>query len=286
MATRDANDFYAVLNAAIAEIAETGFDNPERIAFWQRKLKEAAQNGMRSQEQMKKMLNQGLVALYKKLVEDAGVLKLHPGVATFTLNRIKPELRKTLDQYMMSSFDLIRLNRESTIAKMQQRFAGWASSVPADGLSAQGKKQAQKSKEGIKKGVAGLKFEERRVLIDQGHKFTAAVNRVVAAQGNAIACIWHSKFRQVGYDYRDKHKDRELESIKLPYVVRGNWAMEKGLMKLGGSKYIEDMTQPGEEPFCGCHVQYLYSLRQLPDAMLTAKGRSELERVKALRNAA
>jgi len=45
--------------------------------------------------------------------------------------------------------------------------------------------------------------------------------------GAAIALIWHSNWRQAGYDYREDHKERDLEI----YTLRPNWALERGFMK-------------------------------------------------------
>jgi len=60
-------------------------------------------------------------------------------------------------------------------------------------------------------------------------------------------------------------------------VVRDNWALEKGLIKLAGHQYTDQVTEPGEEVFCRCYYEYIYNLRDLPPEMITAKGREALE---------
>jgi len=45
-------------------------------------------------------------------------------------------------------------------------------------------------------------------------------------------------------------------------------------MKAGPAGYLDEITQPGEEPFCRCFVRYIYNIRNLPDDMLTQKGKS------------
>ena len=124
--------------------------------------------------------------------------------------------------------------------------------------------------------LGGLAFEERRVLIDQGHKLTAAISQTVAVGAGAIAGTWRSHYRQPGYDYREDHKERD----GLLYTLRGNWALEKGLMKPGPAGYYEDVTAVGEEVFCRCWMVWFYNLSSLPPDMLTAKGKSELARVR------
>lgn len=104
----------------------------------------------------------------------------------------------------------------------------------------------------------------------------AIQKEIDAKAGGAIAAIWHSHWRQDGYEYRKSHKARD-EKV---FVMRGNWALEKGLMKLAGRKYTDEITSPGEEEGCRCYYQYLYSLRDLPEEMLSTKGKEELERVR------
>lgn len=270
----------AVVAAAIADLEQHGNDNDTRVAYWQERIERAARASMTSRQKLDAELKRVMHAVYKRMVEREGVLTKHPGVARFTLSKVRPELRAELDRRIYASANLIKLNREKEILTTLQRFAGWASSIPAGGTT-QADKKSESTK--IRKAVAGLPFTERRVLIDQGHKLEASISNIVAVGGGAIAAIWRSHFHQAGYDYREDHKDRELESERLPYLIRGSWALEKGLIKLGGSKYLDQMTQPGEEVFCRCYLRYIYSPRKLPDDQLTAKGREALKAAEAAR---
>lgn len=265
--------FYQVLSAAINDIAEHGFDSAERLAFWQAKLKEAAEEMLGNRGRMEEMLRWAYQSLYKKLIDREGLLTLHPGVPRFTLNKVKPQLHSTLERYILSSADLIKLNREQAIAKTIQRFSGWTSSIPKGGSDQVNKKE---KKDKIRKSMAGLPFEERRVLVDQGHKFQASLSEVLAHDGGAIAGVWHSKWKQRNYDYREDHKERD----QLVYAVRGNWALAKGLMNKGAG-YTDEMTKPAEEIFCGCKYQWIYNLRSLPKDMLTKKGAEALAAARA-----
>ena len=258
------NTFYDTLTAAINDIAEHGYDSAERVAYWTEQIRKAAQASMRTSAQMQEMLRQALSAVYNKFVFKGGALKLHPGVGRFTLEKVAPLLRAELDRRIMASASLIKLNREEVMEKTLRRFQGWSTSIPPGGSAEPDK------------GLASLPFVERRVLIDQGRKLGAAINATVAEGGGAIAGIWRSNFRQPGYDYREDHKERDNQV----YLVRGSWAQERGLVKVGTAGYIDDITQPAEEPFCRCRYIYLYHLRQMPDEMITAKGRTELEKVK------
>lgn len=266
--------FFEILNAAIADIAEHGFDKLERIAYWQDRLRRAAEASMTPTDRMRKMLSDAMRALYRANIEKGGILKHHPGVSRFTLERVRPALHAELSRRIAASADLIVLNKKEVVEKTLKRFAGWASSVPAGGSDTVKKPEIKKE---IKKGLASLPFEERRVLTDQGHKMISSLNTIIATDGGAIAAIWHSHYHQSGYNFREPHKEREIESKNKPFVVRGNWALTAGLMKLDGAKYTDAMTQPGEEVFCRCYYQYLYNLHDLPAAMITEKGRASIK---------
>jgi hypothetical protein len=43
-----------------------------------------------------------------------------------------------------------------------------------------------------------------------------------------------------------------------------------------GEGYTDEMSTPGEEVYCRCAYVYIYSLRKLPDEMLTIKGKNLL----------
>lgn len=161
------------------------------------------------------------------------------------------------------------------LQKVEQRFSGWASSVPEGGSKAVSLSEV---KESVGKPLKQLPFEERRVMIDQGAKFASTLNDIIANDNGAIAAVWHSHWRRAGYNYRKDHKERDMHV----YTIRGNWALEKGLMKPNDAGYTDRITQPAEEPFCQCNYQYIYNLRDLPEEMLTQKGRDELARVRAL----
>jgi hypothetical protein len=267
--------FYEVLSAAIAEISETGYTSAERLKYWQDRLAEAANRSLKAPAEMQRMLQEALYSIYRKLVERDGWLKYHPGVDKFGLDRVRANLRTELDRRILASADLIKLHRERAIAQTLQRFSGWATSIPIGGSAAPEKVA---TKVNIRKALAQLPFEDRRVLIDQGHKLVSSINDVIAVGNGAIAGIWHSHGEtQPGYNYRPDH----LARARKVYAIRGCWAIEKGLMKVGPAGYTDQITQPGEEVYCRCFYTYLYNLGSLPDDMVTKKGRDILSSVKA-----
>jgi len=276
MDTKAGKGFYATLRAAIADISENGFDTSGRLAFWTEQLRQAALLSLRSPRQMEEMLKFGLSSIYRRLIERGGIGRYHPGIPRFTLQRVQPHLRAELDKRILAAADLIKLNREQAVAKTLQRFQGWATSIPGGGSDTTDKREIAKE---VRKALARLPFEERRVMIDQGHKFTANLSNILATNGGAIAMIWHSHWRQAGYDYREDHKERDGKV----YAIRGNnWALAGGLMRAGAVGYYEDVTAVGEEVNCRCYAQYLYALRDLPKEMLTKKGAETLAHAKTV----
>jgi len=262
--------FQDVLAAAIDDILANGFDSQERIDRWSRALRAAAEGSMISSASLEDLLREGLAATYRRMVDQGEILKRAPGVERYTLEQIKPKLRAELDRRIAASANLIKLNRAEAVEQTLRRFQGWSTSIPPGGVSGEKKRAVKKT---VRKSLAGLPFEERRVLIDQGHKLVASISEITATDGGAIAGVWRSNWRQPGYDYRDKHKDRD-ERI---YLVRGSWAEQAGLVKpRRGWGYTDDITAPAQEPFCRCYYRWLFNLRDLPEDMLTTKGKQTL----------
>lgn len=259
-------DFYATVTEAVRNLTQFGYDSPERVAFWTQRIRDAAVESMTPPAELRAALARVLRTSYAKLIDKEQILKKHQGVSRFTLQRVKPHLHAELERRIMASANLITLNREAAIEKTIQRFNGWATSVPAGGSKAVEKGVV---KTDIRKALAQLPFEERRVLIDQGHKFAAALSDILAHDGGAIAAIWHH--HHVTYP-RPEHVARDSKT----FLIRGSWAHEQGFVKPNGNGYTDQITQPGEEVFCRCTYQYAYNLRDLPSEMVTAKGKEAL----------
>lgn len=265
---------FEVVTQAINDVSAHGFDSAERIAYWQQRIKMAAERQMMPPQDVAELLKGSLEATYKRLIDQYGVLKQHPGVSRFTVDKLRPQLRGELQRRIMASADLIKLNREQAMAKTLQRFSGWALSIPAGGSDVVDKRD---EKAHVRKAITQLPYEARRVAIDQGHKLAASINETIARGSGAIAVEWHSRWKQPGYDFREDHKERD----KLIYLLRNSWAYEQGLVKPGDAGFYEDVTAVGEEISCRCSGQWFTSLRALPQDMITAKGKAEQERVRA-----
>lgn len=265
--------FFAVLGKAIGYFADNGFARPEDLTEWMEKIRRAAEASLSPPHVIMDALRDTYGTIYRRLIERGDILRFHDGVGRFTLQQVAPQLRVELDKAILANADLIKLNRKQAVDKTLQRFSGWATSVPPGGTPAESK---AKVKADVRKALAQLPYVERRCVIDQGNKFASSLNRVVAEGGGAIAAKWRSHFRQLGYNARKDHKERDGRI----YIIRDSWAHKQGLVKKGKYGYTDEITQPSQEINCRCFYVYIYSISKLPSDLLTEKGHAKLSEVK------
>jgi hypothetical protein len=264
--------FYQVITDAVRDIEEHGFDGQWRVDMWLQRIRDAALASMTPPDVLERTLRETLTTIYTRQVDKGGILKTHPTVSRFTLDRVKPHLRAELDRRILASAGLIKMNRQASVEKTLQRFSGWSTSIPAGGSRVVDRLDV---KTDIRKALAQLPFEERRVAIDQGAKLASSLSNILAVNNGAIAGIWHSHYRQAGYAARPDHREMDGKV----YALRGNWAIERGLMtKCDG--YTDEVDPPGGPVFCRCFYQWIYALRALPNDFVTVKGANELERIR------
>jgi hypothetical protein len=92
-----------------------------------------------------------------------------------------------------------------------------------------------------------------------------------AMEGNAIAAIW--KYRDICFEADNGDPHRELDGIF--YAIKGNWAIQKGLMHPGRNVFLDDIETDWASG-CGCHLQHIFALRALPSAMITERGAAKM----------
>lgn len=261
--------FRKTLRAAVAELVTDGYHDVAQLAMWLQRLRHAARMAVPDDQRVETAIGAALRKAFDHALKPNQLRKTQ-GITGFGIEQIKPALRQELDRRILASANLIKLNRDRRIEETLQRFSGWATSIPLGGSKVTDRRDVAAE---IGKPVNHAHFEQRRVEIDQGHKLVAAVNDVIAAQAGAIAAVWRSHGRHDhSYDARPAHLARDGKV----FVIRGNWALEKGLMKRGGAKYTDEVEMVGELPFCRCFYVYLHGLRELPATMVTDKGRATL----------
>lgn len=266
--------FQEILTQAVTDTVTNGYDSPERIAYWVSRLRAAALREQKPDHVLMEELSRSLGAIYRAKVERGTIDKLHPGVPQFTIERIAPRLRPELGRRIFAAADLIKNNKPEAVRKTLRRFTAWATSIPPGGTDAVNRVEVKKE---IRKPLQQASFQERRVAVDQGQKLVANISEIIAQDGGAIAGMWRSHYRQANYNYREDHKERDGKV----YMIRDNWAQERGLVKVGAAGYVDEITRPAEEVFCQCYYVWIHGLRRLPASMLTEKGRAELDRVRS-----
>lgn len=265
MAKTKAPTFFQEVSAAISHFQQYGFTSQAELDRWVSRIRRAALLQLKTPAETERELKRILTERYANLVTKGGLLRSMPEVSRFTLEKIKPKLRKELDRRIIASANLISLNRQDAVTTTIRRFQGWATSIQAGGSRAVDKKA---EKEAIRKPLSKMPFLERRVVIDQTHKLIDSIRDITAVDGGAIAGQWLSPWRRQGYDYRKDHRERDERF----YAVRGCWALEQGKMKAGPNGYTDEITRPGEEVYCSCSYRYVFTLGSLPADMLTKAG--------------
>lgn len=259
--------FSDLLREAIQHFSAAGYTSELELQEWTVRLHTALEREMPGHEETKKLVGDFLTAIYAKDIQKMGILRRVPGVTKYTIDRIAPSLRAELDRKIYTAVDLIKLNATERKQQTLRRFAGWVSSVPRGGSASTDLREVARE---IAKPSKQVKFEARRVAIDQGHKLSAAVAHVVAHGEGAIAAIWHDRGeKDHGYDARPAHLAR---SGKL-FLIRDSWAIEQGLIKKGALPYTDEFEDVAQLPFCSCFYEFIVSPNRLPEAVLTAKGR-------------
>lgn len=257
------DDLSTALQQAVTDFAEHGYDSEARLEEWTSRIRHAAEKSLIPEREVLEKVKATLGAVYDRLIERGSILRRHPGVERFTLQRVKPALREELNRRILASAALIRLNRDRAIEETLQRFAGWATSVPPGGSDVVRRTEV---KTGVKRELTQIAYQARRVAIDQGHKFTANLSQILAKDSGAIAATWHQHWTR---NPRHTHTERDGKV----FLIRDSWAQERGFVKPGPAGYLDDITQPGVEINCRCTATYWNALRRLPDDMLTERGR-------------
>lgn len=279
-------DFQQIVRAAVQYFSQHGYTSQRALDIWSDRIAKAAQTTLLSPEQASEQIARTLGNVYgramrrlpKQMKELQTRVPGRMGPEMFfrrlsSLPELAQKMRTELDKRIATNTDLIKIRREESVAATVRRFKGWVSSVPPGGTPTPVKDEVDL----LSKDFRNIRFETNRLNIDQGHKFNSVLNATVAENTGAIAGEWHSHWRQKNYNFREDHKERDLQI----YTIRGNWAEANGLMKPGPAGYTDEITQPAEEVNCRCFYRYIHNLDRLPESMLTEKGKKALQELVA-----
>ncbi len=132
----------------------------------------------------------------------------------------------------------------------------------------------------IKKELRSLATWDRLFYTYKARSFPAEIEHIFVFAGNPLAAIWRYSDLDAQGEYQKTYNHQQRDG--RVYAVRGCWAFEKGLMKVGPAGYLDAISRPSQELGCMCSLQWVTGVRRLPGDMITDKGRSELDRVTAV----
>jgi hypothetical protein len=257
--------FLTTLKDAIADILADGYSEAA-VTKWSHALGEAAEETMGSPEKRVAAVRANLNALYRR-VERGGLTSEHS--RRVDIVKLKPVLKALRDEAVGEAAARVIEHREDVIQRTIAKFVDWAESVPVGG----GRHSRKVAYRNIREPMVRLSTSERAVVVDTERDLRSQLSDAIADGSGAIAAIWHSRWRVPGYNYRKEHKARD-ENF---YAIRGSWAMQDRLIRQGAG-FTDGFERPGEWRHCRCHYEYVYDLGDLPDTMLTARGRARLRR--------
>jgi len=127
----------------------------------------------------------------------------------------------------------------------------------------------------IKSEVRALAKWDRLFALYKANSFSAEVEYIfVLARDKPLAATWEYSPLDAQGEYQKTYDHQQRD--RRVYVVRGNWATEEGLMKVGAGEYLDEISRPGQDVGCTCSLQWITSLASVPAEMLTVKGQARV----------
>lgn len=161
---------------------------------------------------------------------------------------------------------------DDQIGKFQAMLREFLDLVPSGGTKDKAIK-ARISK--IKRELRFLIKWNRLFYIYKNLSFYTEIEHIFALAQNPIAATWeYSNLDEQGEykkTYDHQHRDGRV------YAVRGSWAMENGLMKVGPAGYLDQISMPGQDIGCMCRLSWVCMVLDLPGDMITTKGNMKLD---------
>lgn len=194
-------------------------------------------------------------------------MEIKPGVQRFTAKHLSAEAQSELDKQILQNVERIEHKDNNAVLRTLRRFKDWLTPSTQESLGLQTDSSEQKRKRS---------YEERVVDIDQGLKMLRSIHNVDAISKGAIAAVWRTGYGcKHGEQFDDpqtrnaanEHADRDGKA----YTIRGNWALAKGLTKVGVNGYLDEVPPSPEKLMCDCSVHFLFNLRNMPNELINKR---------------
>ena len=88
--------FYETLTAAINDFIKYGFDSPDRLEYWSKKLRNTLVNSLIDENSLKNAVEKALNTAYHRLVTKGKLVNKY--VDRFTIDRLKPKMKLTMER--------------------------------------------------------------------------------------------------------------------------------------------------------------------------------------------
>ncbi len=132
----------------------------------------------------------------------------------------------------------------------------------------------------IKKELRSLAKWDRIFYIYKAISFLSEIEYIFVLTKNPLAAIWRYGNLDAQGEYQKTYNHQQRDG--RVYAIRGSWAIEKGFMKVGPAGYLDEISRPHQEVGCMCSLRWVVNVDDLPDEMITDKGRQELDRMTAV----
>jgi len=206
------------------------------------------------------IINNGDEANDSSLVSASGDLSKHE------FNILLPKIRRVTQDCIKRYYDQSCEYRDYQIRQFEQLLDDFISLTPKGG--AKDKEIKSKISEIKREAKCLMKWNELFAILKQS-ALVSEIDYVFTLKNNPIAAIWTYNELDENCEYPMANNHQELD--KTVYVVPDNWAIKDGLVNAGAG-FIDEIIRPRREIGCTCSFQWLFSLRDLPDEMLTKKG--------------
>ena len=171
-----------------------------------------------------------------------------------------PLLMERLDWCIENYGAQAKLYREDQLARFRQMVSEFLEEVPIG--SSKDKALKQKITK-IKSEIRSLAKWDKLFWTYKASSFPTELEYIFQLESNPIACVWnYNRSDEVG-EYRKTYDHRQRDGHV--YAVRGNWAIEKGLMRAGPHGYVDEISRPCQEVGCMCRLVWVQRAPSIAD---------------------
>jgi hypothetical protein len=269
----DAKILAAAINAAINELLKKGSASAI-IKSWRDELERVLDEAATSPADASDSVQRYYQNYLDRIIEVRG-LPMHSIVSAddkqvtaitgFGMNGnfelLLPKMRRAFDSCVNDVKAQAEQFRQRELLDVLNTFEQWARSIPLGGTKEKSFRDEARSVRQILKAFSKW---DKYYFYAKRSNFSNEINRIIAESNGAIAALWH---------FYDCEKPMHKERDKKVYLIRGNWAIEKGFIDDHEAKFTDDLPLPGNDG-CMCSYCYLSHVGDLPAELLTPKGKN------------